>query len=307
MFYNKEVKKNFIADYLRSRVVSETAVRSLLHKVAITEEKLGKDCCCFTQDEILNMYTSFDAKSVHVLSNYNVYLKGYAGYCMHHRLCTENSYNGITKEMLEQCINPDTIRQTILTREQLDDIEDMLYNYTDKAVLECLYEGIAGKGMADLVSLDRASISQDKTTLYLKSGRSVPLTQRLHYYLESAFEENQYFCYGNRIIVQDLIGEGCLYKEMKNAYAVDSEDKFFRWVYRKIMTFRKFVDIPGLTMKNIQASGLLHKIKRGMEDSDMGFKEYLKSDKGKMLAYQYGYSQKHYVTVIVDKYEWYFK
>lgn len=121
-------------------------------------------------------------------------------------------------------------------------------------------------------------ISPDKKYLYLKSGKTIELDRKLYYYLTQAFDENSYMCYGERIVIQELIGKDCLYKAMKNSYATDSDDKFFRWVYRKIMTFRKFVDIPSLTMKNIQASGLLYKIKKGIKETDLPLREFLRSD-----------------------------
>ena len=82
------------------------------------------------------MYKGFDAKSVHVLENYNVYLKSYSIFCMHHGLCNTNNYADINKAMLLKCLDTEILNQKFLTREQLDDIEDELYNYTDKALLE---------------------------------------------------------------------------------------------------------------------------------------------------------------------------
>lgn len=155
MLYNEEVKNNFLKDYLRSRVVSETSVKALLHKAAPIENELNKDCCNFSQEEIMKMYTSFNAKSVNVLTNYNVYLKGYARYCIYHKLCNENNYDNITKEILNKCIDPNIMSQVIIFRNQLDDIQDTLYNYTDKAILECLWNGISRKSMEDLVSIEK--------------------------------------------------------------------------------------------------------------------------------------------------------
>ena len=93
MFYNEEVKTQFINDYMRSRVVAETSLSGLFNKTAAIEEEKDKDCSEFTQDEILDMYRRFNAKSVHVLENYNVHLKSYVGFCMYKGLCTENNYS----------------------------------------------------------------------------------------------------------------------------------------------------------------------------------------------------------------------
>lgn len=84
MFYNEEVKIQFINDYKRSRIVAETSLTGMFNKTYKYEQQKGKDCNSFSRKEILAMYKEFDAKSVHVLENYNVYLKSYSIFCMHH-------------------------------------------------------------------------------------------------------------------------------------------------------------------------------------------------------------------------------
>lgn len=302
MFYNEEVKIQFINDYKRSRIVAETSLTGMFNKIHYYEEQKGKDCSRFTEKEILKMYKGFGAKSIHVLENYNVYLKSYAIFCMHKGFCKTNSYANINKAMLLECLDPEIKNQKFLTREQLDDIEDELYNYTDKALLELLWNGVSGKSMEDIVSLKRSMISQDKQYICFADGRKVKLSKKLYDYLDKAFSEKEYMCYGKTVRVKKLIGEDCLYKEMDNAYTVDSDDKFFRWVYRRIQTYRNYVEIPMLTMKTISASGLLCKIKKGMNDNDLGLREFLYTEEGKELAKQYGYNLKSYVDVIANKF-----
>lgn len=248
------------------------------------------------------MYKEFDAKSVHVLENYNVYLKSYSIFCMHHGFCKKNNYADINKAMLLQCLDTEILNQKFLTREQLDDIEDELYNYTDKALLELLWEGISGKSMEDIVALNRSMISEDKKYICFNDGRKVKLSSKLYNYLDKAFSEKEYMCYGTTIRVKKLIGDDCLYKEMDNAYTVDSDDKFFRWVYRRVQTYRKHVDMPLLTMKALAASGLLYKIKNAMEKNNLGLREFLYTEEGKALAQQYGYKLNSYVDVIANKF-----
>ena len=117
-----------------------------------------------------------------------------------------------------------------------------------------------------------------------------------------AFKETEYLCYGNTLRVEKVNGYGRLYKERANSYAGDSDDVVFRNFYRKIMNYRKYLDIPILTMKTIQASGLLHAIKTGMKESNSTMREFLATEQGKELALQYGYKLDHYVDVIADKY-----
>ena len=75
MYYNEEDKTEFIKDYQRSRIVAATSLSGLFNKTELFENELDKDCCKFTKEEILSMYKRFDARSINVLGNYNVYLK----------------------------------------------------------------------------------------------------------------------------------------------------------------------------------------------------------------------------------------
>ena len=303
MYYNKEVKDAFIKDYMRSRVVAATSLSAIFNKTEPFENKLDKDCSQFNTEEILKMYKQFGAKSRNALENYNVYLKSYTAFRLYHKqISGENAYNEINKEMIKGCMDQDLQKQLYITRDQLDDIENELFNYTDKAIVEALWHGISGKSMNDLVSLERKMFSDDKRSLIFPDGRIINIDIKLSEYLDKAFSETEYLCYGNTIKVEKLVGYDTLYKERSNAHTNPSDDKFFRWVYRRVQNYRKQLDIPDLTMKNIQASGLLHKLKKGMEENNCSMREFLYTEKGKELAMQYGYKPNHYVDVIVDKY-----
>lgn len=306
MYYNEEAKAEFIKDYMRSRVVAATSLSGMFNKTATFEEELGKDCSQFNKEEILEMYKRFGAKSVNVLANYNVYLKHYTAFRIYYnKIDCINVYDSINKDNLKQCIDPDIQKQIYLTREQLDDIENELLNYTDKAIVEALWHGISGKSMCDITSLNASMFSEDKCSLIFPDGRVIKISKKLSGYLEKAFNEMEYLCYGPTLRVEKLVGLGNLYKERANAHAGDSDDIRFRWIYRKIQNYRKHLDIPMLTMKTIQASGLLYELQKGMKENDCPMREFLYTEQGKKLAIQYGYKPDYYVDVISDKYSAY--
>ena len=303
MFFNEEVKTEFIKDYMRSRVVAKTTLTGLFNKVSAFENKYHKDCSDFSMAEVLNMYRAFNAKSVNVLLNNNVYLESYTAYRIYYKqIHHDNTYKFINKEMMLCCIDENIRARQFLTREQMDDVEDQLLNFTDKAVVECLWHGIAGKDMDDIVSINESMVSEENMTITLNGGRVIPITPRLYDFLYEAFRETEYLCYGPTMRVKEMRGYGQLYKERDNAKFVESKDKQFRWVYRKIQIFRDYVDLPMLTMKNIQASGLLHNIRVGMEETGLDLRSFLQSDPGKSIATQYGYSLDYYVDTIAGKF-----
>lgn len=302
--YNKEAKAEFIKDYMRSRVVAFTSLTGLFKKTEGYEQKLNKDCSQFTEEEALDMYRNFGAKSVSVLENYNVHLKRYTALRLYTKqISGENVYQNISKDTLKGCIDPEIQKQLYVTREELDDIENELFNYTDKAIVEALWHGISGKSMRDLVSLERKMFSDNKRSLIFPDGRIIKISKKLSEYLDKAFDETEYLCYGATMKVEKLSGYGTLYKERSNARGVESDDQKFRYIYRRVQNYRTYLDMPMLTMKNIQASGLLHQLQKEMKNSDLSMREVLATERGKELALQYGYKLDHYIDVIVDKFQ----
>ena len=300
--YQSEMKEGFIKDYMRSRVVARTSLYGLLRKTEPFEERHHKDCSQFNQEEILTMYREFKAKSVYVLLNYNTILKAYCAWRRYyHKETTTESYDSINIELLKPCIPADSNK--FLTREEITEIEDQLYNWTDKAILECLWEGISGPSMLDLISINTSMIDHKEKVIYFQDGRIVQLTDRLYDLLIKAFDELEYMCYGETLRVKKLIGVGSLYKERDNAHAEGSNDKYFRWVYRKVQNFRDHVGIPGLTMKNIHISGVYHYLCKGMQETGLDLKSFWRSEDGQNLADKYGFRSDSYVDNLTHRFK----
>ena len=299
--YQSEIKESFIEDYMRSRVVAKTSLYSLFRKTAKYEENLNKDCCQFTQDEVLKMYEEFQAKSVFVLLNYNVILKAYCAWQKYYNgLETEIAYENIAKDMLEPLIPKSATK--VLSRKDVTDIEDQLYNWTDKAIVEALFEGLSGNSMRDLVSVEKDMIDHKRKQLVFPDGRVFALSNKLYYLLIKSFDETEYICYGPTMKAKKLIGNGRLYKERDNAHAMDSDDKYFRWVYRKIQAARKHVGIKDLTMKNLTAAGLVYYLREGMDQTGLELKPFLLTEIGEKLMDKYGYESAYRVDNIVNRY-----
>ena len=300
--YQSEMKEGFIKDYMRSRVIARTSLYSLFRKTEPFEEDKKKDCSSFDQDEILSMYADFKSKSIYVLLNYNTILKAYCAWRGYYKKDNvTKSYDNITIELLKPCIPEDSNK--FLSRDEMIEIEEQLYNWTDKAILECLWEGISGPSMNDLVKINKDMVNSEEKSLYFSDGRIIKLTDRLYKFLTKAFNETEYMCYGTTLRVKKLIGVGRLYKERDNAHAADSDDRNFRWVYRKVQNFREHVGIPSLTMKNIHISGMYHYLCQGMQDTGLDLKSFWKSEDGKNLAQKYGFHSESYVDNLTHRFK----
>lgn len=299
--YNENLKEGFIKDYMRTRVVALTSLYSLFRKVEPYEQKFDKDCSEFTEEEILQMYKEFEARSHNVLLNYNVILKAYCAWKRHyHGLENDIAYENITTDMARSLI-PDEAKR-VLTREEVTEIEDQLYNWADKAVVELLFTGVAGKNMEDIYAVSEECVKGD---LLIVNGKEFPLTDRLKELLPKAFSEIETTSYGDTMKIVPVNGMGRIYKERANARGIDTDDAKFRYFYRRIQLFRNYLGISGLTMKNIAASGLWHCLNCGMKETNLDLRSFLRTEAGKKIAIRYGFSQDYYVENVYAKYEQY--
>ena len=296
--FNEAQKETFINEYLRSKVVAETSLYAVFKKTEPFEKKLGKDASTFVRDEILDMLKKFKAKSINSLLNYVIILKHYSRYVLGE--VGTNEYESIGKADVVDLIDKDG--NVLLSREEVDDIEVQLLNWSDKAIVELLWEGISGKNMSDIYSVSEECIQGNM--LYI-NGKEFYITDKLKELLPKAFAEVELMSYGNTMRIIEVNGKGRIYKERGNTRGVDSDDQKFRYFYRRIQIFRDYLDIPGLTMKNVSSSGMLYYLQRGIKETGLELREFLKTPKGKELAVQYGFSEDYYVDSIAQKYEQY--
>ena len=294
--FNEAQKETFIKEYLRSKVIAETSLYAIFKKTEDFEEKLNKDVSKFTRDEILDMLAKFKAKSINSLLNYTIVLKHYSRFVF--GVVGTNAYESIGKADVADMVDKNA--NILLTRDELDDVEVQLLNWVDKAIIELLWNGVAGKNMEDIYSVSEDCVQGN---ILRVNEKEFPMTDRLRELLPKAFAETELMSYGNTMRVIEVNGKGKIYKERPNARGIDTPDIRFRWVYRKIQIFRDYLDMPGLTMKNIAASGLWHYLQLCIEKTKLDLRTFLRTKEGKELAMRYGFSESYYIDNICQKYE----
>lgn len=300
--YQSEMKEGFIDSYLRSRVIQKTSLYGLFRKIEPYEESLKKDVSEFTKEEALEMYQSFKSRSIYSLMNDNTIFKNYYAWRKYyHGVENESAYESITIEDLQPCVDQKASR--VLSLDEIIEIEDQLLNYTDSAILQCLFEGISGYSMRDITDLHIDMLDKDDRCLIFPDGRIFEISERLCELLEKAFLEDVYICYGETMKTKYLTGSGKLFKERDNVHAADSDDKRFRAVYRKIQIIRDYVGIKELTMKNIAASGMAHYLKKYLAENKMELKEFLRTSDGEKLMDRYGYLSKYRLDNVTHRFK----
>jgi hypothetical protein len=164
--------ENFIQDYQRSRVVAIASVRATMNRALEFEKKFNKVFYEFTEDEVIEMYKAVDAISARSLQNINLILKHAARWILHNqKQDIGNIYDRITKDVIQGCVNTAKKEGLILSRDQLNDIQNELLNNTDKAILELLFLGVGGNWLKELTFFDLSQANQKEGMIYFRTGK----------------------------------------------------------------------------------------------------------------------------------------
>ena len=299
--YNPEMKEGFCKDYLKSRIISKTSLYGFFNKIEQYEEKLNKDVVSFSREEALDMYRWIGSRSVYTLMNNNTILKSYYAWKKHYyNVNNENVFDGIIIEDLRKCV--DKNKNKLLTREEIIEIEDQLLNGSDKAIVELLFVGVAGKNMEDIYAVSEECVKGNKLIV---NGKQFDMTPRLKELLPKAFDETEIMAYGETMKIFPVKGRGRIYKERCNTKGIDTDDARFRYFYRRIQLFRNYLGIEALTMKTMAAAVLMFTLNNGTKKSGLDLKSFLRTDEGEEIANRYGFSGDYYIDNIYAKYKQY--
>lgn len=306
--------EDFIQEYRRSRIVAETTVRAVLKRALEYEDKYQKNFFNFTEAEVLNMFKEAHVISNMSLQNWNNILK-HASKWITFKMTGEarnNAYELITKDKVKQCLDLDKRSKMMLSREDLTILQEDLFNWTDKAILELLFLGVGGKWLRELCYLDKSHVSHNEMKIYFKNGKVIPIDSRCYQMLQLAFNEEEMMSYAEepKISVVKSVGiykmrTNTLYNNDDAKNEVDAERRY-RWLQRRLTIIRNYIGIP-MTSSAIQNSGLLHYLREGAHRTGMSFREYSYSPEGKQLAMRYDIMSEYASVTLIEKFKQYFE
>ena len=307
-----EVEK-FLDEYKRSRVIVETTVRATLNRAIEFEKKFQKPFYEFATNEILEVYKSAHAISDRSLQNTNLTLKHAARWLLDKKnMSVKSAYEDITKELIQECVDTKRKASLILTKDELEEIQNELLNWTDKAILFLLFEGVGGHMLKELMFMDWSQVSRKDLRIYFRSGKTIDITEEQYELLKNAFQEEELISFGttNRVSKVKSLG---MYKARFNSLS-DNDDitnagdveRRYRFCQRRLMLISKDLGIA-ITSGSIQESGFLHYIKEGIRRSGLDFLQYIKTEECKDLARRYDLYTDLYVQVVKDKFLKYFQ
>ena len=305
--------EEFIKDYQRSRVVAVASVRATLNRALEFENKFQKAFYEFSKDEVVEMYKTINAISARSLQNINLILKHAARWILHSQnKSLENIYDNVTKDMIQKCVNTNKKNGLIVTKSQLEDIQNDLLNDTDKAILFLLFEGAGGFKLKELMFMDWTQVSHKEFKVYFRSGKSINITQDDYELLSRAFKEDELISFGTTSRISRVRSLG-LYKSRFNTLSDNNDitnegdvERRYRFAQRRLMLISKDLNVT-LTSGGLQESGLLHYLQQGVANSGLKFREYTKTEEAKALARRYDILSEFAPQILLEKFEKYFQ
>ena len=258
------------------------------------------------------MYKAVDAVSVRSLQNINLTLKHAARYFLYNEnKDISNVYDNVTKDLIQECINTTKKEGLILSREQLSDIQNELLNYTDKAILEMLFLGVGGTWLKELTFFNLSQVDHNAGLMYFRTGKTISIDEDTYELIRRACNEDELISFGETMRISKVISHG-LFKQRANALSAsdnpnDENDlaRRFRFIQRRLLLISKEFGIQ-ISSGNLQASGLLHCLKHGVNETGLSFREYIKTLEVEKLAKRFDIYTDLYPQVLIEKFEEYF-
>lgn len=265
-YFNQERKDQYIEENKeRNNFLDKTSFNTFV-RVLPMEQKLNKDACDFSSNEIISWYKSLNTTSMESLMSNNSQLKIYTAWCITHGFVKDNQnhYDEITIDTISDCLNKELIDKKVLSREQLVNLieKEIKDNPSDKFLLLALFEGICGHEMSDLTMLKWKDFDVKNGAVRLYSGEIRPVSKRLIKYAEETQEEDIYYPYSDgtsasRVFKFKSTGEDDkLLRSLYNASVTDDLTTLRKRLYNKLVRIRKYTNVAGITQKALIDSGL---------------------------------------------------
>ena len=304
--------ESFLDEYKRSRVIIESTIRASLNRALEFEKKFQKPFYKFTIEEILEMYKSTHSISDVTLQNINLTLKHASRWIVDKKgLNIKNMYEDITRELVQSCVDTQKRESMILTKDNLIEIQSGLLNWTDKGILQMLFLGAGANWLKELTFFDMSQVSRKDGLVYFRTGKTIPITEEDYMLIKNACDEEELISFGETSRISRVKSCG-FFKVRFNALSdsgdpTDEQDleRRFRFIQRRLLLISKDLGIQ-LNSGGLQTSGLLHHLRRGVKESGLTFREYVKTKEAKELAHRYDIMTNLYSQILIDKFEEYF-
>lgn len=313
MYTTEREVERFLEEYKHSRVFIESTIRAILNRALVYEKKFQKPFYMFDTEEVVKMYEDTHTVSDKTLQNTNLTLKHASRWIIDtKKLNVKSTYEDITKEIIQKCVDAEKKDSLMLSKDDLEDIQGELLNWTDKGILSMLFLGAGSNWLKELTFFDMSQVSRKEGLIYFKTGKTIPITEEDYELIKNACAEEELISFGETSRISRVQSHG-FFKQRFNALSAndnpnDEQDleRRFRFIQRRLLLISKDLGVR-LTSGGLQTSGLLYYLKQGVEESGLTFREYVKTKEAKELARRYDILSNLYGQILIEKFEGYFQ
>jgi hypothetical protein len=259
--YNPNIKEQFLKTYDNEQ--TQNTIKYLLYNAYSIEKILDKDLYNFSLGEIGQVLLNSDPLNLSVAKTNARFLTQYISWGIENGLRNDNlnPLRGIdVNEWASKFVSK---KKIYFSETEINDLISKLVNYQDKAIIRMLFEGINGHGCSELTLLKESDINNELLSLNDTKfeHREVAVTSECLNLIKGALYEKEY-----------LIRNGTVEKGAKSIELVENDfvirpvnrkvtdtsapaDK--HTVYRRLAVIGELFDLPYLTVKNIERSGMI--------------------------------------------------
>ena len=304
-YYNPEIKQKYMNTLSES---AQVGCRALFDYAHIEEEKRNKDLALFTKDELLNLYSYINTRSINTLVNYHSAFKKYVRwYRIQYTpvIPYDIFIEEIDKAMLFNYINNVAVRKRVVTRETIFEWIDILkeredYHPREGFVLLGSFEGIGYNDRYEMAALKERDLFERENKYYVRlQSRDIEISKELYDLgKESANTHQAKVGLKNgtyRIYSYGPLDAIIKFKTDKRNGEVDNEKDIIKSRYRiskaGINVLKKLGVEKRVSIKSIIISGEIEYIKQKAYENNMQIEEYIYSKEFEEVCVRYNISQ----------------
>jgi integrase len=267
--YNEQIKNEFLNTYNNEQ--TQNTIKYLLFKAYSIEKILDKDLYNFNISELGNVILNSDPLNLAVAKTNVRFLVQYLSWAIEKGLRNDNinPLRGIDDEWIGQFVSK---KKLYFSESEIRDIISKLVNYQDKAIIQMLFEGVNGHGVSEILNLKESDISGNilKVNDSKFESREIEVTDECIRLIKGALSENEYLLRngnverGNKKL--NLVTNDYVIRPVDRKVTDVNAPSDKHTIYRRIAVIGELFDLPYLTVKNIERSGMLLMAKNLLEE-----------------------------------------
>jgi integrase len=266
--YNEEIKKEFLSSYDNEQ--TQTTIEYILYKSSDMENALEKDLYDFNVNQIGKVISNTNPLNVTVARSTGRILSAYITWASEKglRKTNINPIKSMLPEWYEQFVSK---KKLFISEKELKEIEKDLVNAQDAVILYLLFEGVNGEGSSEILNLKKQDVDFDTNEVKLlevkkngeKRERTIKVSDTCLRIIWQAIND---MTYKNRNGNAQNPRGGAEIELVNNDYVVRSVNRRVKdtnapadkhTLFRRITMISEEFDLPYLTMKNIERSGMI--------------------------------------------------